>query len=269
MKKITEPKNYSPLKSENESNFIQVLCWKCKTLVLAESTWAKVQCPLCMEINLIPVRDNENNITTEDTKLFLPNIDIETKFKRVYQYSLIKCYNCKYDIKTKRESDYVLCSKCKSYNITNKGINIPEGVDPYYYINHRFGDVFNPYKRHPNDPFYLPEGFEYKVIEDAKELLEKKKIEKLRLSQFRDSIFLKNDKEDNPVYSTNSPNINKSQVFRPLIKTIQEIGDNIKYNRYKIYMTPQPRKTKIKDIVENNLFFSGILNGKKLMNKNI
>jgi ribosomal protein S27E len=260
MKKISEQQNnnthyqkeYYKQHSAN-TKFIQVICWKCKTLVLAESTWSKVQCPLCMEISLIPLRDCENNLSTQDNKLLLPNIDIESKFKRVYQYSLVKCYNCKYDIKTKRESDYVLCSRCKSYNITNKGINIPEGVDPYYYINYRFGDIFNPYKRHPNDPFYLPEGFEYNVIEDAKELVEKKRMEKLRLSQLRDSIFLKNDKEEKFAYD--SPNLKKSQVYKPLIETIQEIGDNIKYNKYKMYLTPQPRKTKIKDIVENNLFF--------------
>jgi hypothetical protein len=238
---------------QSTNKFVKVICWQCKTIVLANPLWGKVQCPLCKEISLIAIPDTNFK---EKERVFLPNIDIDTRVKRINEFATVVCNKCKRMIKTKRESDYVVCSKCKNCNITNKGINVPDGVDPANYIKHRFGTFFNPYKRNPSDPFYLKEGFEFNVVEDAREQVEKKRMEKFREGyNNKVSSASASASGDQIVYQSSS----KYQVYKPLIETINEINENIKNsNKYTNentnYFSPQPRRTKILDIAESGFF---------------
>lgn len=115
-------------------------------------------------------------------------------------------------MKTKKESEYVICTRCKSTVLIAKY----ETTSQIPMVNLQL-NPFNPYSLPPYDPLYLEKDFEYMLVEE-------------KLQAQRDKIRLlaanRNASQYYPRTANFSP-IQKYQIYKPLLETIDDISKNI------------------------------------------
>ncbi len=192
-----------------------IICWCCQAQVIVLIDWERVTCPICFNENIIPLK-----------QIMKPNINFEYSNKIISMFIEVKCSFCSKLTITKRESDYLICSNCKNSNIIIKDENFPYGLDPIKIINHRVGNIFNPYQR--NDYFKLEKEFEKKLVFE-------------KFSKRKDLQVIQ-------------PEIQKQgDNFKYIINTFNDITSTVK--NIEKFNSPQYKKiNRITEIMNNNFF---------------
>jgi LSD1 subclass zinc finger protein len=228
----------------------QVICWNCESIVMSHEDWDKVKCPICQSINMVPPMPKPN---------LDPEISVSEYVQR--QYQEIICPICNYFMRTKKESDYVICTSCKNTVIIAKDpIIAPSGysnIDAYEYSRLKLKHSFNPYALNEDDPLFLPIEFEKQFVGDVmiqheeKKEIRRKVLEEMNLigskkrPKTKETTFIKNG--ENIINSNNSKAkefnqfepIKKIDVYKPLMDTINEITDNIKKLSFPTTLSPE------------------------------
>jgi hypothetical protein len=150
---------------------------------------------------------------------------------------------------TKKESDYVVCSKCKSTIVINKIIPFkPNGypnISAEEYSRIKLGSkAFNPYHFNNASPFHLDPGFEKTVVESA--VKTNKDGSNLNVTNFGVGV---GSKTRELVKNSVTPN-KKISKYTSFLDTINEISASI----HKDYLSPQKKNRSISEIMYNNLF---------------
>jgi len=108
----------------------KVICWKCKAIILINKTWENVICAICSNLNIIPSYTELKRNTFLDSKY-------------LSQFLIVQCHFCQHQMKTKRESNYIMCVKCKNIVIIIKeDMKIPNNTNPFQYLKFKI-DKFN------------------------------------------------------------------------------------------------------------------------------
>lgn len=106
----------------NEKVLVQrkIECWNCNYIIISNPEWENVQCTNCNNINIIPdisFEEYANNKTFKNSQKHLEFLNIECPF-------------CNYIMKTKKESKYLICNKCKN-TIIIENTNSEHILNPY------------------------------------------------------------------------------------------------------------------------------------------
>jgi hypothetical protein len=223
LKKGNSDKNKS-FSSESEFNLDNemriIICWNCHTQVAIGYHWKKVICPGCGMLNSIPKMKE---------KSMRPNIDLNFDSANVVPYLVIVCPFCEYSMKTKRESEYLTCTRCKNTVIIIKAEQNPIELMEWKvkHLNQLSQlsqsnkvekiQTFNPYSSENDDKYRLEPGFEKEIIENY-------------------NLLKKMDSSNRPkeanVNRRQAQYTNKFQVYHPLIETTQEISENIRNKNF-------------------------------------
>jgi hypothetical protein len=197
---------------------------------VGDEDWGMVKCPVCMKLNKMPEKIKPR-----------PNIDLNKNYLNILQYTLVICPFCHHQMKTKTDSVYIICSKCKHSVLIAK--DHKGNPDSHFLFKMKYDRMFNPYYLPDNDPLFLQRDFEKEFVENTKKLInEKKKVDQLlndiKPRQHSTQLII-----DKP----------KQGIYKPMINTIKIINENLKIlSEHR--SSPSNRKSSISEIVNRNLF---------------
>ena len=88
----------------------KVECWCCHYIVISKPEWEAVKCTHCGQVNALPpIEEAEFDVIEEKAEIV--EEPEETKYK---EFIDIKCPFCSYFMRTKADSRFLICSKCKN-----------------------------------------------------------------------------------------------------------------------------------------------------------
>lgn len=141
-------------------------------------------------------------------------------------------------MKTRKESEYIICSLCKKAIIIAK-------FDPVNHnpvVNYDLSP-FNPYELPPYHPQYLERDFEVALVQEKMQA-QQEKVRQMALNRFSTPRHNKTF-EFTPV--------KKSQVYKPLMDTVKEITERIKYSGY-VPLNQKEKKNLSEELEEKSWF---------------
>lgn len=116
----------------NQNVLIQrkIECWNCNYIIISHPEWENVQCTNCNNINIIP------DISFEE---FVNNKTFKNS-QKLMEFLNIECPFCNYIMKTKKESKYLICNKCKNTIIIDN-TNSDKILNPYLKNNNNISEL--------------------------------------------------------------------------------------------------------------------------------
>lgn len=120
-------------------------------------------------------------------------------------------------MKTRKESEYIICSVCKQSIIIAKFDPLHNNVMVNLERN-----PFNPYELPPYHPQYLERNFESVLVQE-KIQAQQERVRQMTLRRINSPGYIRN-----PSFSP----AQKFNIYKPLMDTIKEIGDRIKSSGY-------------------------------------
>ena len=181
------------------------MCWNCKEKFLIEPEYSRGICPICKKENII---EKKNEL-----------VDFW------YDFITVVCNECGKKLILKKESNYCVCTKCKSTILIQKDV---VGNVPIEYSNLTAKEYFILLSKEKSfNPYLFPKGSKYNLEPDFE-----KKLKETKIGIFDNENEQDFNDEDNNEINDDTEYFLDNNGDEHLFQTIKENANKIstKYN---------------------------------------